>query len=82
MRRNSTISISAPMIADDDGARDNAAPEAERAVEPRRQRDGDIGAQHVERAVRDIDDARDAEDQGKPGGDEEQTGCRSETSSA
>ena len=65
--------------ADGDGARDDAAPVAERAVEPRRQRDGDIGPQHVERAVRDIDDARDAEDERKPGRDEEQTGCRSKT---
>ena len=29
--------------------------------------------------MRDIDDARDAEDERKPGRDEEQTGCRSET---
>src|SRR6266699_3429333 len=36
------------------------------------QRRGHIGAQHVERPMRDVDDAGDAEDQRKPGGDEEQ----------
>ena len=59
--------------ADNDRARDNPAPKAERAAYRRRQRDGDVGAQHVERAVRDVDDARDAKDKGKPGRDEEQT---------
>ena len=61
---------------DGDRARDDAAPEAERAVEPGRQCDGDIGAKHVKRAVREIDDARDAEDERKAGRDEEQTGRR------
>src|SRR5207247_10312106 len=32
----------------------------------------DIGAQHVERAVREVDDARDAEDERQPRRDEEQ----------
>ncbi len=64
--------------ADDDRARDDPAPEAERTADRRHQRDGDISPQHVKRAMRDVDDARDAEDQGKPGRDEEQTGCRSQ----
>jgi hypothetical protein len=65
--------------ADDKRCGDDPAPKAERAVHRRRQGDGDIGAQHVERAVRDIDDAGDAEDQGKSGGDEKQAGSRGET---
>ena len=65
--------------ADNERRRDDPAPEAERAAHRRHQGDGDIGAQHVERAVRDIDDAGDAEDQGKSGGDEEQAGRRGQT---
>jgi hypothetical protein len=55
------------------------APEPERAADRRHQRVGDVGPEHVERAMRDIDDARDAEDEGEPGRDEEQARCRSET---
>ena len=65
--------------ADDKRCGDDAAPEADRAAHRRRQRNGDIGAQHVERAMRDIDDAGDAEDQGKSGGDKKQAGRRGQT---
>ncbi len=54
------------------------APEPDRAAERRHQRVGDIGPEHIERAVRDIDDARDAENEGEPGRDEEQARGRSE----
>ena len=37
-------------------------------------RDREVGAQHVERAVREIDDARDAEHDRQSGGDDEQRG--------
>ena len=33
---------------------------------------GEIGAQHVERAVRQVDEVHDAEDQRQPGGEQEQ----------
>ena len=73
MRRSSTISITAPSTATASAVSDDAAPEAER----RRRacvamRIGDVGAQHVQRPMRDIDDAGDAEDQRQPGRDEEQ----------
>jgi hypothetical protein len=55
---------------------DDAAPEAEPAADLRGEAVGEIDAQHVERAVRDIDDARDAEDQRQAGRDEEQPRCR------
>ena len=63
---------------DDDRGRDNAAPEAEPAAHLRGEGVGEIGAQHVERAVRDIDDAGDAEDQREAGGHKKQPRCRSE----
>ena len=61
---------------DTDCAQHNAAPKPERTAHRRHQRDGDVGPEHIERAVRDVDNARDAEDQRKPGGDEEQAGRR------
>ena len=64
---------------DRDRADDDPAPEAQRAVEPGRQCNGDIGAKHIERAVRQIDDAGDAEDERKAGCDQEQTGRRRQT---
>ena len=48
------------------------APEADHAAQPFGQRVPDIGAQHVERAMREIDDAGDAEDDREAGGDEKQ----------
>ena len=67
----------------DDGnnnrADDDAAPEADAAADRRRQRDGEVGPQHVERAMRHVDDARDPEDEGKSCRDEEQSGCDGET---
>ena len=47
---------------DDQRRGDDAAPEAERAGEALGQREGDIGAEHVEGAVGEIDDPRHAED--------------------
>ncbi len=58
-----------------DGERgdEHAAPEAERAASKHLdQRPREVRAQHVERAVREVDDAGDAEDQRQAGGDEEQ----------
>src|SRR5882672_4016024 len=54
----------------DDGRHDD-----ERRPEPAGEHDGgvpEVGAQHVEDAVREVDDAQDAEDQGEAGGDEEE----------
>ena len=53
---------------DERRGRRDARPEADRW----RERHGGIHAQHVKRAVREVDDARDAEDQRQPGGDQEQ----------
>ena len=57
--------------ADDQRGGDDAAPEAEHAADLGRERIGDVGPQHIEGAVRDIDDAGDAEDQRQAGGDRE-----------
>jgi hypothetical protein len=40
-----------------------------------RQREADIGAEHIEGAMREIDDARDAEDNRQARGDQEQRTC-------
>ena len=76
MRRSSRTSISHADDADQQRRQHHAAPEAERARRPeaRHQRPGDVGAQHVERAVREVHDPRDAEDDRQPRGDEEQRG--------
>ncbi len=60
--------------ADDERGGDDAAPEAERAADPGGERIGDVGPQHIEGPVRDIDDAGDAEDQRQADGDKEQAG--------
>ena len=52
----------------------DGAPEAEPAAHLGRDAVGNVDAQHVERAVGDVDDARDAEDQRQAGADEEQAG--------
>ncbi len=52
------------------GDRENGA--EHEAVGPRRKRGGEIGAEHIERAVRQIDQIHDAEDQRQPGRQEEQ----------
>ena len=57
---------------------DDAAPEAEHAAHLEGDGRGEIEPQHVERAVGDIDDARDAEDQREAGAHEEQAGRRGE----
>ena len=62
------------MHADDERGRDDAAPEAERTADPGGEAVGDVGPQHIEGPVRDIDDAGDAEDQRQAGGDKEQPG--------
>ena len=51
---------------------DDAAPEAERAGETLGQRERDIGAEHVERAMGEIHDPRHAEDDRQPRRDQEQ----------
>ena len=51
---------------------DNAAPKAERSAHLDGEAGGEIKPEHVERAVREIDDASDAEDQRQPGAHEEQ----------
>src|SRR5262249_45091662 len=51
----------------------DGAPEAcEATAERTDQGPGDVGAQHVERAVREIDDARDSKNQRQPRGDKEE----------
>ena len=57
----------------DQGRGDDAAPEAEASADPRGEGIGQIDSDHVEGAMRDIDDARDSEDQRQAGGDEEQS---------
>ena len=52
----------------------DGAPESEPTAHLGRDAVGNVDAQHVERAVGDVDDARDAEDQRQAGADEEQTG--------
>ena len=52
----------------------DGAPEAKSAAHLGRDAVGNVDAQHVERAVGDVDDARDAEDQRQAGADEEQAG--------
>ena len=74
MRRSSRISISAPIAGHDQRREDEAAPEAEAAADLGGDAVGNVDAQHVERAVGDIDDAADAEDQRQAGADEEQAG--------
>jgi hypothetical protein len=59
---------------DQDRRRDNAAPEPEPARDARRDGRRDVGAQHVKRAMGDVDDAGDAEDERQSGGDQKQTG--------
>ena len=59
--------------SDDKARDDDGAPEPERrAAEELHRRIGDVESQHVERAVREVDDARDAEDQRQAGGHHEQ----------
>jgi hypothetical protein len=53
---------------------EETAPKAEPAADLGRDAVGDVDAQHVERAVGDVDDAGDAEDQRQSGTDEEQSG--------
>ena len=59
---------------DDDSRQQDAAPEAERIgrAEAGHQREGEIGAQHVEGTVREVHDPRHAEDDRQPAGDEEE----------
>src|SRR5579883_1112298 len=57
----------------------DAAPEAEGAGEIVGQGEGDIGTEHIERAMRKIHDARDAEDDGQARGHQEQRGCTGKT---
>ena len=57
---------------DDDRGEGDRAPEADRAAQPIREREADVGAQHVERAMREIDDAGDAENDREAGGDQKQ----------
>jgi len=56
----------------------DAAPEAERAAHLGGESRGEIEPQHVERAVGDIDDAGDAENERQPGAHEKQARRRSE----
>ena len=51
---------------DDQPGGDDAAPESDRAGKSLGQRERDIGAEHVERAMGEIDDARHAEDDRQP----------------
>ena len=51
---------------------EHAAPEAEHPAQARGAGIGDVGAQHVQRAVRHVDDARDAENQRQPRRQEKQ----------
>ena len=60
---------------DDKGGDDDAAPKAERAGKALGQRERDIGADHVEGAMGEIDDAGDAEDDREAGRHQEQR-CR------
>ena len=63
--------------ADDQGGEQDCEPEAERrgaAAEPAGQAHGEIGAQHVERAVGEVDDPGDAENDREAGCDQEQRG--------
>ncbi len=57
----------------------DAAPEAERAGEPFGQREGDVGAYHVEGAMREIHDPRHAEDDRQARGHQEQRRRAGET---
>ena len=74
MRRSSSTSISAPTSADRQRGQQHRRPRTRTRPlpEPLDQRVGDVDAEHVERAVREVDDARDAEDQRQPGRDQEQ----------
>ena len=58
---------------------DDAAPEAERAGEALGQRERDIGAEHVERAMGEIHDPRHAEDDRQPRRDQKQRRRAGET---
>ena len=57
---------------DDQGRNDDAAPESQRAGKPLGQRERDVSAEHVERAMREIDDPRHAENDRQPRGDQKQ----------
>ena len=64
---------------DDQRSNDDAAPEAKRAGEALGQRERDIGAEHVERAMSKIHDPRHAEDDRQPRRDQEQRRRAGET---
>ena len=61
-----------PDGADGDAGEKDRGPETERAAEMPDEGVGDIGAQHVERAVREVHDPGDPEDDGEPRRDQEQ----------
>ena len=56
------------------GGDEHAFPESRRAAERIQGRVRDVRAEHVQRAVREIDDPRDAEDERQTGRDDEQRG--------
>ena len=58
--------------ADDDGNGERGGKAEEERAGRGETRRGDIGADHVERAMREIDQIHDAEDQGQPGRHQEQ----------
>ena len=64
--------------ADDHGGRDDAAPKSEPAADAGRKRVSDVGPEHIEGPVRDVHDARHAEEERQAGGDKEKSGGRGE----
>src|SRR5207248_11228735 len=58
---------------------ENAAPESERAGKSLGQREGDIRAEHIERAMGEIDDPHHAEDDRQPRRDQKQRRCAGKT---
>ena len=61
--------------ADDESGRDDAAPKAEGAANARGKSVGNVGPEHIQGPVRNIDDAGDAENKRQAGRDEKQTRC-------
>ena len=58
---------------------DDAAPESKRAGKPLSQRERDIGAHHIKRAMGEIDDPRYAKDDREPRRDQKQRRCAGKT---
>ena len=68
--------MAAPIKPTISAAASHTAPEADSSANAACEGHGDIGSQHIKGAMRDINDAANAEDEGQSGCDKKQTGRR------